>query len=348
MNTIRSFIAIMAISVCLNLATSSGYGMSILDTSLGMDVSDISQLVTESYQSFFQGSDRSDNEDTDNNDKQHAPQASSQKIQSTYPYVLMSYFAEMHKVSSRNEEKQKAITARTTWLDSKGYTLITNPQKIPEDWRKDFEETTEQRIVLPDGLKVRLYENKDQQKLIVAIAGTDFANPTSIVSALSLYYNWGFSSAAAQAFILVADLQAMYPGYNIELTGASQGGAIAQYVASLTPNIKVTVFNSETLHPALTNGLNDENVTHLYVEGEALNPSVNSGATFSSLLIPVSPELGENIKNTYYRYYKGFSSYFTPSAYYTPKSIIRHWTGSLLQAVEFYEPDGLCTGQKLQ
>ncbi|MRI33306.1 hypothetical protein EOPP23_09955 [Endozoicomonas sp. OPT23] len=270
-----------------------------------------------------------------------------------YPYALMSYFADMHKVDSSKANKKAALEKRVELLSDDGFSPLTDQSELPAFWQKYFEEQTQQRLVVPSvSLKMRFYRHHSKKQLVVAIAGTDFSPSAFITSVTSAYNlaNGTASDAALTALFVVRDLQEKYDGYNIELTGASQGGAIAQYVVSNTKNTSAIVFNSEFLHPSLSSELDGDRVKHSYVEGESLNGEsyhfaralVKNTAPVKSTVLPVSEELSSIITNKYYQFSTsgspklGWLSYQTTTA-----SFVRHWTGAILETIEYHTQDNL-------
>lgn len=283
-----------------------------------------------------------------------------------YPYVLMSYLAEMYKVSSRNESKQQALSSRFSILEEAGFHRVSDSSGLSAFSKSLFiNENAPEKITAKAGLmggfydkntqfKGRLFINDEQKKVVLAIAGTDFSSPASMGSA------WNLSAgkrtgAAILARKLATDLQNTYKGYTIELTGASQGGAIAQY-AAVEPSIngKAFVFNSLAIGSDITSQWSKEQlsrISHAYVEGEMLNgDDFNfAGAVFQSkmpvegVVIPVYGVVEEQITNVYYNSYN-WDSYnklisWTPYLL-TSRSIMLHWTGALLEAVEYHAGHG--------
>ena len=163
-------------------------------------------------------------------------------------------------------------------------------------------------------------------------------------SALQLSFG-AISSAAKIARNITTELQKAYSGYTIEITGASQGGAIAQY-AAITKNIraKAVVFNSLALSEDITSTLSNEQksrIRHAYVQGETLNGSnyhlmglaLQNDMPVQGSIIPVSGELEDILSNNFYH---SFSYWETPLYYATTYAGMMHWTGSLLKAVEYH------------
>ena len=284
--------------------------------------------------------------------------AESIDYQTTYPYVLMSYFAEMHQVSSNKAAKQEALNQRLNLLEKAGFSMVKEAVFIPESIQSLFVAAdTPKEIATKLGLtagfydassqfKARLFLNPAQKKVVIAIAGTNFSSMTSMRSAYSLGYG-EVSQAAKIARRTAIELQKLYPGFTIELTGASQGGAVAQYAAA-TPQIKgrAIVFNSLGLHPSITSGWSQEQlqrISHVYLDGELLNGdsyssyaarrAIQNKVPVDGVAIPVDPVLESYIADAYY---KAFKVWQKPGYYAMPRSAMLHWTGSLLKAFEYH------------
>ncbi len=277
-------------------------------------------------------------------DEQHT--ATAAEMSSMYPYALMSYFAEMYKVDSSKPDKKQALQERIEKLDTAGFyafTRLTKTVELPESWQSDFKARQQNRFVSSrSSLKARVYINEADNTITIAIAGTDFSSLTSLYSAAQLAAGYA-SAAATEAVNLTKDIQQANPGYTLILTGASQGGAIAQYVVSRTAETRAIVFNSQALHPKLIQqALTEKEVTHLFVEGEAMSPDsdhlveylIQNPMPVAGKMIPVDPELDAIIINTYFSYARGNTATGWVSYQTSTLSFIRHWTGALLTAIE--------------
>ena len=297
----------------------------------------------------------------------------------TYPYVLMSYFAEMYKVSSSKPAKQIALQERLNLLEKAGFSMVTDPAFVPDGLKSLFvedptsEEVTERALTVfdenaPKGtppkktakkasliggfyhdksqLKARLFLNPEQKKVVIAIAGTNFGSRTSMESAYSLS-SGKVSQAASIARMIATEMQLLYRDYTIELTGASQGGAVAQY-AAVEPQIngRAVVFNSQGIHPSITSKWSKsqkQRISHLYLDGELLNGDsyvdyaaqsvIQNKMPVDGLAVPVDPVLETYIKDAYY---KASSTVEKARYYFTPRGVMLHWTGSLLEAFEYH------------
>ena len=282
------------------------------------------------------------------------PYADVEQMSQLYPYALMSYFADMYKVDSSDPDKKNAIQKRVELLEEAGFTLYEVKQDLPTVWQTYYKEKTEKRLVVrKSGLKMRFYRNEATKTLVAAIAGTDFSSKASMTSALNLA-NGIASDAAVFASDIINELQVVNPDYNIVLTGASQGGAIAQYIVAHTEGTSAVIFNSEFLYPSLAIGLDSSRVTHSYVEGEFLNgnswhiarPFIRNTTNIESSVMPVNSVLSSIITNKYYSYEMsgkglmpqtlGLLGYYT-----TTPSFIRHWTGAILETIEYHTQQNL-------
>ena len=272
----------------------------------------------------------------------------------TYPYVLMSYFADMYIVASRKPVKQQALAQRMKVLEEAGFFMVTDTAFLPDGVKSLFiSRDTPHKVVVKAGLfggfyhepsqfQARLFLNPEQKKVVIAIAGTNFASPTSINSAYSLSAG-KVSRAAEIARIVAVEMQLMYPDFTIELTGASQGGAVAQY-AAVEPGIngKAIIFNSQAINPSVTSGWSNnqlKRINHYYLEDELLNGGnhspyailrpIENKMPVDGTVIPINPILESYIFDDYYKF---FGSLY----YVSPGNIILHWTGSILEAFEYY------------
>ncbi|WP_263078982.1 hypothetical protein [Endozoicomonas sp. Mp262] len=271
---------------------------------------------------------------------------------SDYPYVLMSYFSEMYKLDSSDEGKREAIFKRLHILKKKyGFNQMV-VDEVPVSIRNLYKEKNKQNRIYDreSGLKARLFINKKENTIVLAIAGTDLGllsmeSLNSIGSAVYLG-NGGVSAPAAKALQLIKALERDYQGYSLKMTGASQGGAIAQYVA-INSTAEAFVFNSQGLPAYLTGKLSREQLGrlhHTYVEGEILNSKsaipklasflVQNPVPVEGYAIPVDDVLDIRMTEAFFKKANALSYYVT--YYITPESFIRHWTGSILEAVEYY------------
>ena len=250
------------------------------------------------------------------------------------PYAMMSYFAEVPKIKNRSEKKQEALDQRLAYLAGNGYTLA-DASAFPERWQKHFVAKEFDWINIQEtGFRARLFINKVKKTVVLTIAGTDFSDWDSISSALYIAYGYS-SEAMVNGIDLAQDLKQMYysKGYQIEVTGASQGGAIAQ-MAAYSTNAAAYVFNSQMPHSSVIDAISDDDKTlikHAYIEGDMLNDSflhpagwiIQNSLTVETIELPVDEDLEEEINNEYYKKF-GSGYYFTSTAWK------RHWTGTVL------------------
>ncbi|OED49952.1 hypothetical protein ACH42_01545 [Endozoicomonas sp. (ex Bugula neritina AB1)] len=270
--------------------------------------------------------------------------ATTEEMEKLYPYALISYFSEMHKVDSSNLNKKEALNARVDILAASGYQSFTQKSELPSMWQKDFKEDVRQRYISSKtALQARLYKNTQNKTITIAIAGTNFKSPTSIGSAISLAHGY-VSGTASEALQLTQDIQKENPEYRIILTGSSQGGAIAQYVVANTAETTAVVFNSLGLHPSLATNLTDNNLTHLFVEGEALSEGtyhmagqyIQNVLPVQGKMMPVSDALSSIITNQYFNAQNGKSLGGWMSFNTTSTSFIHHWSGAILETIEHH------------
>ena len=185
--------------------------------------------------------------------------------------------------------------------------------------------------------------------MVLAIAGTNFASSTSMRSAYDL--STGTVPVSAKiALALSDDLLTKHSKYRLILTGASQGGAVAQHVAlNLGSRAEAWVFNSQGLHKTLYNSVSSEQLTrihHAYVAGEMLNGEnyhlgkqvIQTQIPVKGTLIPVNDTLYADITNAFYNSHSTATS--TGMYYMVTRSGMLHWTGSLLKAVEHHAKYG--------
>ncbi len=265
------------------------------------------------------------------------PQQDWQDVQSQLPYALMSYFAEMYKVSSdRSRRKNEALTERKNILTRLGYREL-NQSEFPTSWQKYYVPGESSRYHNKNTeLRIRTYLNPVKKTIVMAIAGTQFSKTASLHSAGTIAY--GFQTQVLdEALSLSRDLKEKHPDYTLELTGASQGGAVAQYVSINMNDARAYVFNSQALHKTFTGDLNDNQLSRIhsaYIESEMLNNALVPGYWLIQNTMPVDgvvlkldDELTERINGIYFT--------FSGIAYvFTPDNFILHWTGSVLEAVE--------------
>ncbi len=251
-------------------------------------------------------------------------------------------YEEMYKLESRNTAKNAALQERITRLTDAGYQTVISRSEMPELFRKNFKENSQQSYVSSKtSLKARIYKNDQNKTIAIAFSGTDFSSPTSVVSAVNLAFGY-VSNTVQEALNLVVALQNNNPEHRFVLTGASQGGAIAQYVVSQTKNTSAIVFNSQGLHPEMAHGLTENNVTHLFVEGESMSEDsghllgswVQNALPVTGKMLPVSEVMSSIITNYYFdaqqgQTVSGWLAYRT-----TTSSFVRHWTGSVLAILE--------------
>ncbi|MET4692236.1 hypothetical protein [Endozoicomonas lisbonensis] len=250
------------------------------------------------------------------------------------PYAMMSYFAEVAKIKGRKPNKQKAIDQRLAFLASNGY-IPAEKEDLPEEWYRYFQGDDLKRIHIDDtGFRARVFINKTKKVVALAIAGTDFSDIDSILSAAYLAYG-KHSGAMMNGMDLAHDLRQMYfgKGYRIEITGASQGGIIAQLAAYAT-NASAFVFNSQMPGQALLDIVMSDakvNIKHAYIEGDMLNDSIHpagfffqNSSTVETLEIMIDDDMEDELNNVYYKQHGVFGYYFATTPW------IRHWTGTVL------------------
>ena len=254
------------------------------------------------------------------------------------PYAMMSYFAEVTKIKGRSSKsRQIALDERVAYLEEEGFKAIEK-KDIPEKWLIYYQDGDLQRISIEkSGLRARIYVNDLKKRVVLALAGTDFGDKDSVLSAFSLAYGYS-SDALFDGISLAQDLVLKFlpRGYQLELTGASQGGAIAMLAAYETKG-RAYVFNSQMPHSDLFDVISEGKtalIKHAYVEGDMLNDSwhythflIQNSIKMESLEMPVRTLWENEIDDNYYRQH-GVSYYFTTEAW------VRHWTGTVLEVSE--------------
>ena len=250
------------------------------------------------------------------------------------PYAMMSYFAEVAKIKGRKPNKQKAIDQRLAYLASDGY-ISGGKEDFPKEWYKHFQGGDLKRIYIDEtGFRARVFINETKKTVVLAIAGTDFSDKDSILSAVYLAYG-KHSDAMMNGMDLAHDLRQMYlrKGFRVEITGASQGGAIAQLAAYAT-DASAFVFNSQMPEQALLDIVMKDARTHIkhaYIEGDLLNDSIHpagflfqNSSEVETLEIMLDDNMEDEVNNVYYRQHGGFGYYFATTPW------VRHWTGTVL------------------
>ena len=250
------------------------------------------------------------------------------------PYAMMSYFAEVIKIKGRKPNKQKAIDQRFAYLASNGY-IPAKKKDFPGNWYKHFQGGDLNRIYIDEtGFRARVFINETKKTVLLAIAGTDFSDKDSILSAAYLAYG-RYSGAMMNGMDLANDLRQMYfeKGYRIEITGASQGGAIAQLAAYAT-DASAFVFNSQMPGQALLDIVMPDarvDIKHAYIEGDMLNDSIHpagflfqNSSTVETLEIMLDDTMEDEVNDVYYKQHGAFGYYFATTPW------VRHWTGTVL------------------
>lgn len=254
------------------------------------------------------------------------------------PYAMMSYFAEVSRIAGRKPRKQKAIDQRLAYLTAQGYVQM-DEKNIPENWLNRYQGGDLKRINDDKtGFRARMFINEPKKTITLAIAGTDFGDLDSILSAF--YLSYGYSSEAlVNGVELARNLRDKFQeqGYRLEITGASQGGAIAMMAAYATDSVAY-VFNSQMPHASLLADVEDNQKTrikHAFIEGDMLNDSIHPAAfvvqnslSVETLEIMIFDEMQEEIEAVYYQQH-GWAGYYTAT---TPW--IMHWTGTVLYVSE--------------
>ena len=274
-----------------------------------------------------------------------------QLIFSNYPYALTSYLAHKHKLTSSNTEKQAAVDNR---LALHGYKNIT-AEELPLSWQgkgnKVYQTKGDTHSIYNKGetnLYGRVFINDQSQKIIVAFAGTEFN---------ALKYGWRVSSTLYTSFMasyasffkgpeqipmmqkavkVTRDIAEKFPGYEVELSGSSLGGGIAQFVA-LETGYSARVFNSlalsDTIYSHFAETKPDHKpedlITHVYLAGELLNDSYDPTSYLIQGHMPVA---GHRIEVPSQVSAEIDSSVFTGWS--------RHWAGSVLKVMEYHLDPG--------
>ena len=188
------------------------------------------------------------------------------------------------------------------------------------------------------GFRARVFINEPKKTIALAIAGTDFGDLDSILSAFYLAYGYS-SEALVDGVELARNLRDKFQdqGYRLEITGASQGGAIAMMAAYATDSVAY-VFNSQVPHGSLLTDVADNQKTrikHAFIEGDMLNDSIHPAAfvvqnslSVETLEIMIFDELQDEIEDIYFKQH-GWVGYYTAT---TPW--VMHWTGTVLYVSE--------------
>lgn len=97
----------------------------------------------------------------------------------------------------------------------------------------------------PDGFNVQAYGTSDRSSIVIAIAGLDLNNTTSISAVLS--FGKGTATEDLSSYVRAAReylgyVRASNPGATVTLTGLSMGGAIAQLLGE-AGNLPTVAFN---------------------------------------------------------------------------------------------------------
>jgi hypothetical protein len=131
-------------------------------------------------------------------------------------------------------------------------------------------------------LKVGVFKDTNSGKIILSIVGTELNAKRSATVKSDIAQTLGIKDSAFQdADRLVKAFVEQYGADNIEVTGHSLGGGLAQY-AGIKHGTKVTAFNSMGLHVHLRNRLGADkldqaNVTHVNSSGDPLSQMVEHG-----------------------------------------------------------------------
>ena len=236
--------------------------------------------------------------------------ATTELLTERYPYALMSYLSELDTiVSSEDPEKQIFAIFRVSYLHSKGFRLVTDPEAIPEQWRPHFIGTRERtgrsgntiqqiigQISIPNSnIKARVFkfaknvspvvhEEGDEEggKVIIALSGEKSGEALQCLVTQSKPSPQSASSACSlaekhlQAITELAEsFKSMYPEHSLEITGYSFSGAIAQAVMSTSEFIdQAYIFNSYGIHPSWLKEMSENRLArihHSYVEGSFLH-----------------------------------------------------------------------------
>ncbi|WP_062264969.1 hypothetical protein [Endozoicomonas arenosclerae] len=226
------------------------------------------------------------------------------QLETLYPYAFASYLSYRYKAHSDSAGVKEALEDRLTQIHYRN----AEKEDVPEKWLQQglFETKNEANRVYDkkdSGLKARVFIHTSQKKILIAFTGTEFDNANSMMNAAWTHggYGYGYLAQATsyltgfitgrdyspyevpmlrKALELTIDLYDEYKDrqYDIELTGTSLGGAIAQYVSFKT-RLKAVVFNSLALNSAIYWQVQNEEpdlkpeelITHAYLEGELLN-----------------------------------------------------------------------------
>ncbi|MGI9274539.1 MAG: hypothetical protein ACR2PT_06760 [Endozoicomonas sp.] len=271
-----------------------------------------------------------------------------QIAKSYYPYALTSYLAHKHKLTTgKDNHANPAVEER---LALHGYRNITATE-LPPSWRVKNKggvyeaKNGTHRIYDKNGTNLygRVFINDDSNKIIIAFAGTEF-NPQKygwrIASTLSTSFMAAFASIFAngkdiammtKAVKVTKDIANQFPGYQVELSGSSLGGAIAQFV-SLETGYSARVFNSLALNNTILEHFKlwhpDHNpetlISHVYLAGELLNDSYDLTSYLVQGKMPVKGyklDVPSEVSAQIDGYLTGWS---------------RHWAGSVLKVMEYH------------
>ncbi len=146
-----------------------------------------------------------------------------------------------------------------------------------------------------DGFDAQLYKNEETGKYVLTFSGTEAISPVdwtnNFMQILSDYSNID-SSQYQKAYDLALDLKNQY-GNNLEFTGHSLGGGLAQ-VAALATGLPATCFCAAGLTEGTLNSLgisedqinqNEKNIQHFNVQYDPLSDldgNMNNESPFSN------------------------------------------------------------------
>ncbi|WP_257284446.1 hypothetical protein [Endozoicomonas sp. SESOKO1] len=229
--------------------------------------------------------------------------ATAELLLERYPYALMSYLSEMDAIlTSEDPEKQIFTIFRLSYLSSRNFQLVADPQAIPETWQPHFIATREQprpsgqssdqiigQITIPDSnIRVRIFKLTEdpssgahkESKIVLALSGekADDALQCLVTQSKPTPPASPACSLAVQHLQDITDLadalKGIYPDHSLEITGYSFSGAVAQAVMSISESIdQAYIFNSYGIHPSWLEGISESRLArihHSYVEGSLL------------------------------------------------------------------------------
>ncbi|MBO9482495.1 MULTISPECIES: hypothetical protein [Gammaproteobacteria] len=230
--------------------------------------------------------------------------ATTELLLERYPYALMSYFSEMDAIlTSDDPEKQLFAIFRLSYLGSRHFLFVADPEAIPEQWQPHFTSTAEEKrksgqtrhqiigqVTIPDSnIRIRVFKltedpSSDAQtksKIVLALAGekSDEAVQCLVTQSKPAHPGSSPCSLAVKQLQDISDLadslKDMYPNHSVEITGYSFSGAIAQAAMSISETIEQAyIFNSYGIHPSWLAGMPESRLArihHSYVEGSFLH-----------------------------------------------------------------------------